>query len=78
MSKIKCVFLEYRILEDERLIQMRKMDNSTVSPGGCSDGGEENEKQSKSVSEQMLTELERRDLLVTQLALCRNKTERSL
>ena len=52
-----------------------EMGNSTVFPGECSEAGADYEEQNKSVSEQIMAELKRRDLLVSQLARCQDETE---
>ena len=52
-----------------------KNENTTVLPGECSEAGADDEKHNKSVSEQIMAELKRRDLLLSQLALCQDETE---
>ena len=53
-----------------------ELDNSTVFLGDCSEAGEDYEKLDESVSEQLRVELEIRHLLISQLALCQEETER--
>ena len=58
---------------------MRKefeLDNSTVFLGECSEVGEDYEKLDESVSEQLRIEMEIRHLLISQLALCQEETDK--
>ena len=61
------------------MFKMKKqfeLNNSTVFLGECSEAGEDYEKLDESFSEQLRSEQERGHLLISQLALCQEETER--